>query len=309
MKYVNKRGVDVSVFSLGTVQLGMNYGLVGKTEQPTEEYAHKILDAAIASGVNALDTANNYGDSDRVIGSWLKTRPADRPMVVTKIGPFDHSSEAALLADIRRQAKEAVKTLGLDTVDVMMLHYYKDLAASPEVIKEELARMKQEKLARLVAISLYSEDDYRRVAEAGFDAVQIPLNIFDQKRIHDGSIGALADADMIIFTRSVFFQGIVFMDPDKLPPHMAFLKDTLVTFRALADELGMSPEILAASFVLSVPGVTSLVLGCQTPEQIASNAAMVEKTRTLTDTEMEKIYDAFRDLGADIVDPRRWPKA
>ena len=297
------------MFSLGTVQLGMNYGIVGKTEQPTEEYAHKILDTACLHGVNMLDTANNYGDSDRVIGTWLKTSPANPPMIVTKIGPFDHSSKEALQADVRRQAEEAVKTLGLDSVDVMMLHYYTDLQKDPKTIMDELARMKAEGLFRLSAISLYSEDDYRKVAEVGFDAVQIPLNIFDQRRIHDGSVGALADAGMIIFTRSVFFQGIVFMDPDKLPSHMSFLKDPLLKLKLLSKEFSMSPDVLCASFVLSIPGVTSLVLGCQTPEQIAQNAALIDKVRILTSDEMQRIYDLIGVLDESIVDPRRWPKA
>ena len=112
----------LSKFTLGTVQLGMNYGIVGKTEQPTEEYAHKILDTACLHGVNMLDTANNYGDSDPVIGTWLKTSPANPTMIVTKIGPFDHSSKEALQADVRRQAEEAVKTLGLATFYDMPYH-------------------------------------------------------------------------------------------------------------------------------------------------------------------------------------------
>ena len=307
MRYVEKKGLRIPLFSLGTVQLGMNYGIVGKTEQPSEKEAHKILDAALENGVTMLDTANNYGDSDRVIGSWLKTLTAERPLIVTKIAPFDHSSEEVLREDIRRQAREAVRTLGLDSVDVMMVHNCSDFVKDPEIIREEIFRIKEAGIAKLTAISVYSEDDYFAIARAGFDAIQIPLNIFDQRRIHDGSIKALTDAGMIIFTRSVFLQGLVFMDPDQLSPKMEFLRDTLLKFRALASELSMSPAELALSFVLSVDGVSSTVLGCQTPEQIAANAAMIDRTRQLTDAEMARIYETFRNVSEDIIDPRRWP--
>ncbi len=309
MKYVNKKDLSMSVFSLGTVQLGTNYGMVGKTEKPTEEYAHAILNAAMESGVNMLDTANNYGDSERVIGSWLKTYTGEKPLIVTKIGRFDHSSKEALRADIRAQTEACLKSLGVDTIDILMAHYYWDYIQDPEVVKEEFARLKKEGLARLTAISLYSEDDYHVIAGAGFDAVQIPLNIFDQERILDGGIKAMADAGMAIFTRSVFLQGLVFMDPENLMPHMSFLKDTLVKFRSLAKEFDMAPEVLAVSYVLSVEGVSSVALGCQTPEQIKANADMVDKARHLTDAEMKKITETFKDIDRSIIDPRNWPKA
>ena len=309
MKYVKKKNLNMSIFSLGTVQLGVDYGVVGKTEKPSEEYAHRILSAAMENGVNMLDTANNYGDSDRVIGSWLKTLKGEKPIIVTKIGPFDHSSEEALRADIRTQAEKCLETLGVDVVDIMMAHNYSDYEKAPEVIKEEFARIKEKGIARLTAISVYSDNDYHDIARAGFDAVQIPLNIFDQERILDGGIKAMADAGMAIFTRSVFLQGLVFMDPEKLLPNMSFLKDTLVKFRSLAKELDMAPEVLAVSYVLSVEGVSSVVLGCQTPEQIKANADMVDKARHLTDEEMKKITEAFKDIDRKIIDPRCWPNA
>lgn len=309
MKYVLKKDLNMSVFSLGTVQLGTSYGMVGKTEKPSEEYAYEILNAAMEHGVNMIDTANNYGDSERVIGSWLKTYGGQKPIVVTKIGPFDHSSEETLRADIRKQAEKCLETLGLETVDIMMAHNYSDYEKSPEIVKEEFARIKEKGIARLTAISVYSDNNYHDIARAGFDAVQIPLNIFDQSRIYDGSIKAMADAGMAIFTRSVFLQGLVFMDPEKLMPHMSFLKDTLVKFRTLAKELDMAPEVLAVSFVLSVEGVSSVVLGCQTPEQIKANADMVDKARMLTKEEMAKISDVFKDIDRKVIDPRFWPNA
>ena len=68
MKFVKSNGMDISVFSLGTVQLGMDYGLGDYTAKPSQEYAFELLDRALEQGVNTLDTANNYGDSEKEIG-------------------------------------------------------------------------------------------------------------------------------------------------------------------------------------------------------------------------------------------------
>lgn len=87
MQYVKKDGMCISKFSLGTVQLGMNYGLGEFATKPSKSEAFRILNRAVELGVNTFDTANDYGDSEQLIGQWLQTKPSDeRPMVVTKIG-------------------------------------------------------------------------------------------------------------------------------------------------------------------------------------------------------------------------------
>lgn len=309
MKYTEKNGLKFSAFQLGTVQLGMNYGITGKTEKPDEAYAHSILDTAVKCGVNTLDTANNYGDSERVIGNWLASRDGlEKPLVITKLGPFDHSSEEALRKCIREQAERSLATLGLSTVDVMMLHNFGEYMKNPEVVIDEFRRFKENGKARMIAASAYSDHDYKMIAESGFEAVQIPLNAFDQSRIEDGGVDAIAKAGMLIFTRSVFLQGLVFMDPDNLPAKMSFAEETLRKYKALADKFGMSPEVLALSFVLSVPGVTSVVLGCQTPEQVEANSELIDKTRKLTDSEIEELRGAFSGIDRLVIDPRLWPK-
>jgi aryl-alcohol dehydrogenase-like predicted oxidoreductase len=52
MKYVESKGFNVSAFSLGTVQLGMNYGLGEYTQKPEKSYAFELLDKALELGVN-----------------------------------------------------------------------------------------------------------------------------------------------------------------------------------------------------------------------------------------------------------------
>jgi len=307
MKYIENKGVRLSVFSLGTVQLGMDYGICGKTDKPTEEYAHGMLDAAICHGVNNFDTANNYGDSERVIGSWLKKIPKEkRPIIVTKIGPFDHASDETLKADIYAQTERCLETLGVDVIDVLMVHNFEDYMKNPAIVSECFASLKRKGIIRLSALSAYSYHDYGLIASSGFDAVQIPLNIFDLARIEDGGIKKIADAGMMIFVRSVFLQGLVFLTPKNLDPRMSFAATYLEKFGKLADEFGMTPDVLAASFVLSVNGVATIVLGCQTVEQIISNANLIDKVRKLSDGEMSMIRDAFLNIDPRVINPRLW---
>lgn len=307
MKYIEKKGLKIPAFSLGTVQLGIDYGLGDNTAKPTKEFAFTVLDKAAELGVSVLDTANNYGESECVIGEWLKTVPEDkRPTVVTKIGPFDHSSKEALREDIINQTKGCLRDLGASCLDVLMIHNYEDYQKDPDVIKEVFAQMKEAGMYKCSGVSVYSYHDYHEVAKTGFDSVQIPLNIFDWSKIEDGGIEALRESGMIVFVRSVFLQGLVFMTPDKIDPKMNFCLPYLEKLRALCDEFKVSAPTLAISFVLSLPGITSVVLGCQTPEQVAGNCDMVGKAIKLTDEQMAKIREAFVNIDERVINPRLW---
>ena len=65
MNYVKACGLDISQFSLGTVQLGMDYGINNGQGKPNQEQSIEILNTAFRLGVNCLDTSIGYGDSDR----------------------------------------------------------------------------------------------------------------------------------------------------------------------------------------------------------------------------------------------------
>ncbi len=307
MKYTEKRGLKLSVFQLGTVQLGMDYGIGEHTEKPEKEYAYSLLDRAINAGVNILDTANNYGASEAVIGEWLRgVDEAKRPLIVTKIGPFDHGSVESLRKDIFSQTKKCLETLGVEAIDILMVHSVEDYEMDPEIVRAAFFEMKERGIIRYTAISAYSNNDYRVIANSGFDAVQIPINVFDQSQVESGGIQALADAGMMIFARSVFLQGLVFLTPETLDSRMKFAQPYLEKFVSLCNEFNMTPAVLAASFVLSLPGITSLVLGCQTTEQLEQNAEMLEKTRSLTSAEMAKLRSAFSGIDPRVINPRLW---
>ena len=128
---MNTKKDTLSLFQLGTVQLGLDYGITGETKKPSREYAFSMLDRAVELGVNCLDTANNYGDSEAVIGEWLKSVPKEkRPKIITKIGPFKHEDKNALRSEIRRQAEGCLDVLGVDKIDIITIHNFSDYEAS-----------------------------------------------------------------------------------------------------------------------------------------------------------------------------------
>lgn len=312
MRYVQAKGLNLSAFALGTVQLGMTYGIGEHREKPTEEAAFAILDKAMELGVNTLDTANNYGDSEAIIGRWLQKRKADGrelPWVVTKIGNFDLCTTYDTLRDeVFRQTEACMEQLGTDRLDCLMIHRYEDYADHVDHVGKVFAELKEQGMCDYNSLSAYSRHDYSILACSGFDSVQIPLNVFDWAQIENGGLQKLADSGMMIFTRSVFLQGLVFHTPEDLDPRMAFCAPYLEKFLVLCREFELSPAALALSFVLSLPGVTQAVMGCDTAQQVADNCSLFDQTVTLTPEQMDKLHQAFHGIDSRVINPAVWFK-
>lgn len=310
MKINTVKGVDVSVLSLGTVQLGLNYGINNASGKPSREAAFQLLDTAMAGGITALDTAAAYGDSEEVIGSWMAAR-ADKPapFVVTKAKHLDHSSLDALRADIRGQVEQSKRRLGLSQLPMLMLHSCDDYICDKENIKRVFAELKDSGDIRFSGISAYAHHDYGEIADSGFDATQIPANVFDWRQVENGGINRLAESGMFVFIRSVYLQGLVFQTPETVDPRMDFARPTLEKFRNLCKEFGLSPAVLALSYALSLPGATSLVLGSETAAQVSQNISLLEETVTLTPEQMALLRENFRDTDECVLNPNKWYNA
>ena len=309
MKVNTVKGQQITVLSLGTVQLGMDYGIHNASGKPSLETSFRILDTAMDEGINTLDTAAGYGNSEEVIGAWLKTVPEDkRPFIVTKAAKLDHSSLEALRADLKRRVQSSKERLGLSRLPMLMLHNCEDYLCDIENIKTVFAELKASGDILYSGISAYSNHDYGQLAASGFDAVQIPVNIFDWGQLENGGLQKLKDSGMMVFVRSVYLQGLVFQDPETLPARMSFCKETLVKFRALCDKYQLSPAILALSYALSLPGVSSLVLGSDTVEQVRQNAQLLKETVTLSPAQMAEIRENFLNTDIKVLNPGLWPK-
>lgn len=309
MKTVNIKGLDLSVLSLGTVQLGLSYGINNADGKPSQETANAILNAALEGGINTLDTAGAYGDSETVIGNWLKTiAPEKRPFIVTKAAGLDHSSLEALRKDLFGRVKTSKERLGVEQLDMLMLHHFDDYLCDKENVRTVMQELKASGEVRFIGASAYSHHDYGEIAATGFDATQIPINLFDWKQIENGGLKKLEESGMMVFVRSVYLQGLVFQKPEKLAPHMEFARPTLEKFQYLCNKYNLAPATLALSYSLSLPGVTSLVLGSEKAEQVQQNVALMEQAVDLSAAQMDEIRDLFLDTPEQVLNPGLWPK-
>ena len=309
MKTVNVKGLDISVLSLGTVQLGLSYGINNADGKPSQETSNAILNAAMAGGINTLDTAGAYGDSESVIGNWLKTiAPEERPFIVTKAALLVNSSLDALRKDLFTKVRTSKERLGVEQLDMLMLHHFDDYLCDKDNVLKVMHELKDAGEVRFLGASAYSHHDYGEIADTGFDATQIPINLFDWKQIENGGLRKLEASGMMVFVRSVYLQGLVFQKPENLAPHMEFARPTLEKFQYLCNKYNLAPATLALSYALSLPGVTSLVLGSEKAEQVKQNLALMEQAVDLSAEQMAEIRELFLDTPEQVLNPGLWPK-
>ncbi|NLZ56056.1 MAG: aldo/keto reductase [Clostridiaceae bacterium] len=314
MKYSDLKGQSVSRITLGTAQLARTYGISHSGVVLTRDDAYALLESAVAQGVNSIDTSNDYGEADIVIGEWLarretaEQRQARDLLLGTKLVRVDFSSPEATRRSLREMALDCRRRLDIDTIPLLMLHSFPDYAGDPVTVMDTLKSLRAEGVCDRIGISIYENDDYDMVAQSEFDVVQIPLNILSWRRINDGSIARLAESGIGIFVRSVFLQGLFFLNRETMPELMHYALPYVEKFHGFCRKWDLSPAALAVSFVLSIPGITSLVMGCENETQLTENVRLVNSSVTLDSEQMAELRRAFADVPLEITSPSLWPK-
>lgn len=313
MEYTYKKGLKISKMSLGTVQLGLDYGINNTIGMPSYRENQEILKTALKGGVNIFDTASDYGKSEEIIGGFLKNNTDPKPIIVTKF-TINKGTTKTLSPDdveriIRNQVERSLQALNLREIPILLLHKENEMFDYGNSLPETLKKLKKEGLIKHIGVSLTSHKYIDFIANNDlYEAVQLPLNMMDTVLISQGGIERLKGTDKIIFIRSVFLQGLFFKEPDNLPPGiLQHAKSPLLKLRKLSDDTGLSIPRLAISFIRDLEGVTSLVLGCETTKQLAQNIELINSP-PITNEIRAEIISMFSDVDPRLLKPWEWSK-
>lgn len=304
MKSFDKNGYKISEMTLGTVQLGLNYGINNKSGKPSADTASEILKTAEECGITTFDTAAAYGDSECVIGEYF-SKSENRRAIVTK-AHFDDVSKAELFDVLVNKAKLSAERLRIGKLPFFMLHNESYIKKYGTSIINALVKLKNEGFVEHIGASFSDKTDILNLCDTdAFDCIQVPLNIFDSKEISDGSVKKLSESGVTVFVRSVYLQGLFFMNPDDLPKKLSSAREPISKLRKLSEAAGMSIGELALSFIRSTEGVGSIVLGCETAEQVRENAKMFGKEK-LSEELRGKVLEAADGIDPVVIRPWEW---
>lgn len=202
--------------ALGTVQFGIDYGVSSASGKVSLTEAKKILDYGIKNGIELLDTAPSYGDSEKVLGKI----GVNSFNLVSKTRHFSNTvikdDDAYLL---KQDFSKSLEKLKLDNMYGLLVHNANDLLKpGSHKIFNQLLQLREEKKIKKIGVSVYDSEQIQSIIDNfDIDLIQLPFNILDSRLINNNILNILNNESIEIHVRSVFLQGLLLMSEQDRP--------------------------------------------------------------------------------------------
>lgn len=305
---LGKSNLEVSTLGLGTVEIGLPYG-IGVQSLPSEAEAERILKTAVDMGITYIDTARGYGVAEERIGkSGIGKR--DGVVIGTKCGQFLKQEPDLHGAELEKRIRDDIDTsrtyLQQERLQLVQLHLeLADYTDFREVI-EIMQKLTAEGKVASVGVSTRGEEAPLAAYATGFFATsQLAYSILDQC-MAPRVLPAAQEKQIGVIGRSVLLKGALTAAAGKLPDALAPLKAYSKKAADIAAGLGLDLPTLALRFVISNPAIATALIGTVTPAHLASAAAALAAGPLPLDV-IEKLRELAIDDPAQV-DPALWPK-
>ena len=291
---------NFSRLGLGTVQFGLNYGVANVNGQLAASEISTILLRAASVGVQVLDTAAAYGESEQILGQCLEASMDFR--LITKTIPLRQAAIGTNeLHKILEAFEGSLTKLRRNQVDTLMVHHAEDLLVKGgDTIFLKLKEWKAAGQIKKIGVSVYDREQIDRLFERfDFDVVQLPFSVYDQRLLQDGTLARLASVGVEIHARSIFLQGILLMSSTQLPNHLVKFVDHHERYLAYLKSTRVKPLEAAISFVTDCPEISVALVGVSSARDFDECIAAFSRDRILDLADF-----AVADKG--LIDPRSW---
>lgn len=253
--------------ALGTVQFGLSYGVTNTEGQVSAASVQQILQEGIQHGIDMLDTAAAYGESEVVLSKQPATKQFE---LISKTLPL--SGMKNRLDQVEQALNQSLGRLALQRPLYGMLIHHADDLLGPQ--GDDIWKLLQEKKLqgriRKIGVSVYSAQELDLICQRyAIDLVQLPHNVLDQRLRISGHLQTLQDNAIEIHVRSAFLQGLLLLqDTADLPVHLQELKPALTRFQQRAKDLSCSTLTLALGYLRQQTAIDRVLVGVVNPQQL-----------------------------------------
>jgi len=305
---LGKTGISVSRIALGTVELGLDYGIAGAGDhhRPDEAAAARLLNHALDTGVTFIDTARMYGEAEAIIGRAIGHRRGEY-VIASKVATPDEMRGAEARAHVQRSIETSLAALGTDHIDLMYSHS----ATIDEIARGDVyAALDEARRAgqvRAVGASTYGEAaPMAAVKHGGYDCIQVAYNLLD-RALEAEFLPAAQAANIGVVARSVLLKGALTHRYAHLPEVLADLRTAAAQAQALAAAAGLSLPEAAYRYVLAHPALSSALVGTAREDELTETVSWAGARPLPAD-----LLAALRRITlADLrqLSPANWPDA
>lgn len=243
---------------LGTVQFGLAYGINNQEGQISIDGVNTILDRCYSEGIEVIDTAQEYGESEDRLGRFFINKKFGKVISKFRIKTND--------LPMRSNLENSLRKLNLPSLYAFMYHDFNDYQLNKETYNE-LIELKKEGRIQHIGFSLYYPYQLEEIIHLeNFDIVQVPYNIFDKR--FEPYFKVLKDKGVLIHTRSTFLQGLFFKELDQVDSYFQPIQHQLIKIHEICVEYQISIGVLALQFVLMNKYIDNVILGVDSEKNL-----------------------------------------
>jgi aryl-alcohol dehydrogenase-like predicted oxidoreductase len=265
---LGRTGMAVTVLGFGGAEIGF--------QSAPQANVDRLLGAALDAGLNLIDTAECYADSEGLIGRAVAHRRKDY-FLFTKCGHASGLDGADWdPAMLRRSVERSLERLRVDHVDLVQLHSCSEELLRRGAVIEVLERARKDGKTRFIG---YSGDGSaaRYAIECGrFDTLQTSISIADQEALTLTLPLARERGMGVIVKRPIANAAWRSGKPPENPYHSVYWERLQKLAYPFLGEAVDSTVGTALRFTLGQPGVTTAIVGTQDPARWAANARLLE---------------------------------
>lgn len=282
--------------ALGTAQFGLSYGVANNSGQISLNQGKLLLDCSLKNGINTLDTAIAYGNSEQRLGEM----GIEKWHVVSKL-PALPDTCVNVNDWVFEEVHNSLHRLGIHQLYGLLLHKPEQLLEAKGLqIYQSLNQLKADGLVHKIGISIYDPSELDLLfREFNFDLIQAPFNIFDRRILDSGWLDKLSSLGIEVHTRSTFLQGLLLMPRDKLPTKFdrwSLLWDEWFNW---LQESELSPADACLRYVLSFLEINKAIVG-------VDNEAQLNELIKATHGSLPKIPEKMKIDDINLINPARW---
>lgn len=289
--------MDLKKVTIGTASFERNYGILHK--KIIKKDARLILEFAMSKGIHKIDTAINYGESEKIIG-WACSEKWINRKISTKLGRIS-APKSEIFESIEKQVNDSIRRLKVKKIHVLYLHNPEQLfEGNGERIFDSLTILKKAKKIENIGFSFY--DPYiieKFIKYYKPDVVQIPFNIFDQRIIKNNYFMKYTSNNIKINIRSIYLQGLLLTGINKLPEKIRVFRKNFLKLNNYAYKFKLKPIDICNSFLLKYNFYDSVVVGF-------NNVNELKLFLNFRKLDYNFNFFQFRSENINLISPKVW---
>lgn len=285
---------------IGTAQFGFDYGITNRTGKVPIKEAHRIISMGLEYGIIDVDTAPSYGTSEEVLGEHPLKKNLKITTKTVLSAEKKHTKETVrhVLAGFRA----SLSKLQLNSIYGLLIHDTGDIK-KPDFsrLAAALRNLKTDGLVSKIGISAYTEEDILVANEhLKLDIIQIPINLCNQNFSNSNYIKTLSEKGVEIHARSIFLQGLLLENPERIPEPMSELKEKLQKLKKIALTNNLSVQDLALKYIKQTEIADVAITGL-------CSDAQLERLENSNHKNVPDIdWREFRITTPEIITPSLW---